>query len=86
MPVREYYHFNKRQCTRVEGPGGTKTRYTCPACGKAMTEIYLADHECDGGTDQYPKLDIMKYKVNHRWKPTSAFKPVGFKPDAVKPK
>jgi hypothetical protein len=51
-----------------------------------MTEIYLADHECDGGTDEYPKLDIMKYKTNHRWKPTSTFKPVRFKADVVKPK
>jgi hypothetical protein len=86
LPVREYYHFPKRQCKQVQGTGGTKARYACPGCAKALTELYLIAHECDGGTEQYPKLDILRYRPNHRWRPTASFKPILFTEDAAKPK
>ena len=86
LPLREYYYFPKRQCQQIPGTGGTKARYQCPGCLKLMTELYIVGHECDGGTEQYPRIDVMKYKQNHRWKPTSTFKPIKFKADAVEPK
>lgn len=79
LPVREYYQFPIRQCQKITGTGGTKARYQCPGCLKQMTEIYVTDHECFGGTERWPKIDLMKYKQNQRWRPTSTFKPIQFK-------
>jgi len=84
IPVREYYQFALRQCTPVAGPTGTtKSRFKCPGCGENFTELYLIVHECFGGTKDYPRLDILKYRSNQRWKPTSDFKPTMFDEDTV---
>jgi len=83
LPIREYYQFPVRQCKQQTGTGGTKARFECPGCLESFTELYILDHQCQGGSADYPRLDILKYKTNQRWRPTSTFDPVRLRNDVV---
>ena len=56
--IREYYWFPVAIPDDDAGSGSRtlKPRHECPGCGRMFTSLFMRQHECLGGTPEYPRL------------------------------